>query len=69
MLKHLREGLTRNDARPPPGAVWMSIAHYCLKYDVTKTTVRKYIELGYLAAWQVGRVLRVRNLPAAIPDA
>jgi hypothetical protein len=53
----------RNDARPPPDLVWLSIAHYCLTYDVTRGTVRKYLALGLLASWQVGRVLRVANVP------
>lgn len=53
----------RNDVQPAPVAIWVSVSRYCELYDVERKTVYKFLESGLLPSWQVGRVLRVRNMP------
>lgn len=56
-------GRRQTDREPPLPPAWISVRHYCQRYELSRATVYKYLEDGLLAKWQVGRVLRVRNLP------
>lgn len=60
------EGLTRNDARPPPGAVWISISAYARAWGLTRNTVYKLLENESLETYRVLKVVRIKNLR---PDA
>jgi len=55
----------RNDVAPT--SVWVSVTRYCELYDLDRKTVYKYLGAGLLRSWQVGRVLRVRNVPPLPP--
>lgn len=55
-------------ASPPPPRVWLTIAHYCVLYDVDRKTVWKYVDAGLLSYWQVGRIIRIANVPPHDPE-
>jgi hypothetical protein len=48
--------------------VWLTIAHYCVLYDVDRKTVWKYVDAGLLSYWQVGRIIRIANVPPHDPE-
>lgn len=44
-------------------AQWVSVTTYAETYSVDARTVRKWISMGLVEVFRVGRLLRVENLP------
>lgn len=55
-------GRRRTDSR----AEWMSVTNFAEKYGIDRKTVRKWLRAEILLTYQVGLLIRVRDLP---PDA
>lgn len=47
---------------------WVSITEYATLYDVSRTTVYKWVDAGLLETFQVEKTVRVRNRPPVSPS-
>jgi hypothetical protein len=42
---------------------WLSVRRYATVYGIHRTTVTRYLLAGRLEIWQVGKTIRIRNVP------
>lgn len=55
-----RGGGRRSEDEPPQ---WLSASAYARRYGIHRSTVAKWLRSKILKVYQVGRIVRIRNIP------
>lgn len=63
ILRLSEQELEKSDRALRVAREWLSRAAYAEKYGVSLRTVWKWLDVGALETYRVGKILRIRDLP------